>query len=309
MVPSSTGHGYFMVASDGGVFAFGDAQFEGSCPGIGGCAGTAVAVMPDHTGKGYWLVTNTGAVYAFGDAPFYGAPPQSRCPWSTPWPRRTGTATGSSTPTASSSTSATPPTWGPGRVRQLVQPGHRHLPDGRRPGLLGGLGQGRRLLLRRRALPGEHGGSRHSTATSSPASASRLGGLRPRAPRPRARERGDGRRDDRLHAAARRGRRPAQETADVADQVEHVGAGASARPGGPARSPGPGRRPQGWPGASRRAAPGPPRARCRSAAARPKCPAQGTDHPRTGRPGPARPARPAGRGRSRWGALVTMASV
>ena len=49
MVPSFTGHGYFMVASDGGVFAFGDAKFEGSCPGIGGCAGAAVAVMPDHT--------------------------------------------------------------------------------------------------------------------------------------------------------------------------------------------------------------------------------------------------------------------
>jgi hypothetical protein len=77
MVPTATGQGYFMVASDGGVFAFGDAQFEGSCPGIGGCAGAAVAVMPDRSGKGYWLVTTTGAVYAFGDASFYGAPPQS----------------------------------------------------------------------------------------------------------------------------------------------------------------------------------------------------------------------------------------
>jgi hypothetical protein len=75
MVPTLTGHGYFMVASDGGVFAFGDARFEGSCPGIGGCAGIAVAVMPDHSGKGYWLVTNVGGVYAFGDASFYGAPP------------------------------------------------------------------------------------------------------------------------------------------------------------------------------------------------------------------------------------------
>ena len=78
MVPSSTGHGYFMVASDGGVFAFGDARFAGSCPGIGGCDGAAVAVMPDSTGNGYWLVTNLGAVYAFGDADNYGeAPPQS----------------------------------------------------------------------------------------------------------------------------------------------------------------------------------------------------------------------------------------
>ncbi len=74
MVPTFTGHGYFMVASDGGVFAFGDAKFEGSCPGIGGCAGSAVAVMPDRTGNGYWLVTNVGAVYAFGDATYYGSP-------------------------------------------------------------------------------------------------------------------------------------------------------------------------------------------------------------------------------------------
>ena len=74
MVPSSTGQGYFMVASDGGVFAFGDAAFEGSCPAIGGCAGAAVAVMPDANNDGYWLVTATGHVYAFGNAPVLGAP-------------------------------------------------------------------------------------------------------------------------------------------------------------------------------------------------------------------------------------------
>ncbi len=74
MVPSSTGHGYFMVAADGGVFAFGDAFFSGSCPSIGGCAGAAVAVMPDASGNGYWLVTASGHVYAFGDAPVLGAP-------------------------------------------------------------------------------------------------------------------------------------------------------------------------------------------------------------------------------------------
>ena len=74
MVPSNDDNGYFMVASDGGVFAFGDAHFAGSCPGIGGCSGTAVAVMPDHSGNGYWLVTSTGSVYTFGDAPYFGAP-------------------------------------------------------------------------------------------------------------------------------------------------------------------------------------------------------------------------------------------
>jgi hypothetical protein len=75
MVPSSDGGGYFMVASDGGIFAFGDAHFAGSCPGIvGGCSGAAVAVMPDASGNGYWLVTQSGHVYTFGDAPYYGAP-------------------------------------------------------------------------------------------------------------------------------------------------------------------------------------------------------------------------------------------
>ena len=74
MVPSSDDRGYFMVASDGGVFAFGDARFAGSCPGIGGCSGAAVAVMPDHSGNGYWVVSSRGSVYAFGDAPYLGAP-------------------------------------------------------------------------------------------------------------------------------------------------------------------------------------------------------------------------------------------
>jgi hypothetical protein len=74
MVPSADGKGYFLVASDGGVFAFGDAQFEGSCPGIGGCSGPAVAVMPDASGKGYWVVTATGHVYSFGDASYHGGP-------------------------------------------------------------------------------------------------------------------------------------------------------------------------------------------------------------------------------------------
>ena len=74
MVPSHDQGGYLMVASDGGVFAFGDARFAGSCPGIGGCAGAAVAVMPDASGNGYWLITSTGNVYAFGDAHYFGAP-------------------------------------------------------------------------------------------------------------------------------------------------------------------------------------------------------------------------------------------
>jgi len=74
IVPSNDGGGYFMVAADGGVFAFGDATFAGSCPGIGTCPGSAVSVLPDATGRGYWLVTSVGSVYAFGDARYLGAP-------------------------------------------------------------------------------------------------------------------------------------------------------------------------------------------------------------------------------------------
>jgi hypothetical protein len=74
MVPSADGGGYFMVSSVGGVFAFGDAQFVGSCPGIGGCQGSAVAVVPDATGLGYWIAMSNGNVYSFGDAPYLGAP-------------------------------------------------------------------------------------------------------------------------------------------------------------------------------------------------------------------------------------------
>jgi hypothetical protein len=79
MVPSHDDNGYFMVAADGGIFAFGDAKFEGSCYDIGGCTqnGLAVAVMPDATGNGYWVVSDLGSVYGFGDAPYLGGPPSS----------------------------------------------------------------------------------------------------------------------------------------------------------------------------------------------------------------------------------------
>ncbi|HMD44687.1 MAG TPA: hypothetical protein VKG43_00905 [Acidimicrobiales bacterium] len=80
MVPSADGGGYFMVGSDGGVFAFGDAHYAGSCPGIGGCDAPAVAVMPDASGNGYWVVTSVGSVYAFGDAPYLGAPAPGSAP-------------------------------------------------------------------------------------------------------------------------------------------------------------------------------------------------------------------------------------
>jgi hypothetical protein len=69
IVPTADGKGYLMVAKDGGVFAFGDAHYEGSCASIGGCDAPAVAVVPDATGGGYWLLLSNCDMVAFGNAP------------------------------------------------------------------------------------------------------------------------------------------------------------------------------------------------------------------------------------------------
>jgi N-acetylmuramoyl-L-alanine amidase len=72
MAATPSGKGYWMVASDGGIFTFGDAQFYGSTgaltlnkPIVG------MASTPD--GKGYWLVASDGGIFTFGDAPFQGS--------------------------------------------------------------------------------------------------------------------------------------------------------------------------------------------------------------------------------------------
>ena len=72
--PASTpdGKGYWLVASDGGVFSFGDAQFYGSMGGktlnmpVVGMAST-----PD--GKGYWLAGQDGGIFSYGNAGFLGS--------------------------------------------------------------------------------------------------------------------------------------------------------------------------------------------------------------------------------------------
>jgi hypothetical protein len=94
LVPSHDGHGYFLVASDGGVFAFGSATFEGSCPSIGGCFSSGIAdVMTDGSGGGYWVVSYAGDVHAFGDAVNFGGPASS-VPYATVVSSGIGTPTG-----------------------------------------------------------------------------------------------------------------------------------------------------------------------------------------------------------------------
>jgi len=69
---SATQAGYLLVASDGGIFSFGAAQFRGSiaatplnAPIVG------MAATPD--GGGYWLVAADGGIFAYGDALFHGS--------------------------------------------------------------------------------------------------------------------------------------------------------------------------------------------------------------------------------------------
>jgi len=62
--------GYDMAASDGGVFSFGAAPFEGSMGGQRLDA-PVVGTAADPSG-GYWEVASDGGVFAFG-APFYGS--------------------------------------------------------------------------------------------------------------------------------------------------------------------------------------------------------------------------------------------
>ena len=64
--------GYWQVASDGGVFSFGGAQFYGSTGSIR-LNEPVVGVAATSDDRGYWLVASDGGVFAFGDAGFYGS--------------------------------------------------------------------------------------------------------------------------------------------------------------------------------------------------------------------------------------------
>ena len=70
--PAPTTPGYWLTASDGGIFAFGASGYFGSTgnivlnqPIVG------MAATPDR--RGYWLVASDGGVFAFGDAGFFGS--------------------------------------------------------------------------------------------------------------------------------------------------------------------------------------------------------------------------------------------
>jgi hypothetical protein len=73
ITPTADDRGYWEVASDGGMFSFGDAPFAGS---MGGhyLARPIVAMAPSKSGggSGYYEVASDGGIFAFG-VPFYGS--------------------------------------------------------------------------------------------------------------------------------------------------------------------------------------------------------------------------------------------
>jgi hypothetical protein len=68
----ATGKGYWMVASDGGIFAFGGSQSLGSTVNLS-LNKPVVGMTSTPDGGGYWLVASDGGVFSFGDAGFYGS--------------------------------------------------------------------------------------------------------------------------------------------------------------------------------------------------------------------------------------------
>jgi hypothetical protein len=65
MIGTPTGAGYWLAASDGGIFSFGDAQYYGSMGGKPlNAPVVGIAATPD--GKGYWEVASDGGIFSGG---------------------------------------------------------------------------------------------------------------------------------------------------------------------------------------------------------------------------------------------------
>ena len=72
IAPTASGRGYWLVASDGGIFSFGDARFWGSTGALP-LNRPIVGMAASPTGMGYWLVASDGGIFSFGDARFWGS--------------------------------------------------------------------------------------------------------------------------------------------------------------------------------------------------------------------------------------------
>ena len=71
LVPDSDGAGYWLVASDGGIFTF-DAGFYGSM-GDQRLNRPVTGMVASTTGLGYLMVAEDGGIFTFGDVEFHGS--------------------------------------------------------------------------------------------------------------------------------------------------------------------------------------------------------------------------------------------
>jgi Bacterial Ig-like domain (group 1) len=72
MAATPDGKGYWLVASDGGIFSYGDATFYGSTGAIH-LNQPVVGMAASLDGKGYWLAASDGGIFNYGDATFDGS--------------------------------------------------------------------------------------------------------------------------------------------------------------------------------------------------------------------------------------------
>ncbi|HEY2300491.1 MAG TPA: hypothetical protein VGH66_01280, partial [Acidimicrobiales bacterium] len=71
MAVPAGGGGYWIVASNGGVFPFGAAPNDGSAAGVP--LAKPIVGMAAHPGGGYWLVATDGGIFTYGGADFEGS--------------------------------------------------------------------------------------------------------------------------------------------------------------------------------------------------------------------------------------------
>ena len=60
------------MASDGGIFNFGDVAYFGSAGGMP-ISAPVVGMVRTADGQGYWMVGRDGGIFNYGDAGFYGS--------------------------------------------------------------------------------------------------------------------------------------------------------------------------------------------------------------------------------------------
>ena len=70
--PAPPNSSYWLVASDGGIFTFGNAQFFGSTGAVA-LNKPVVGMAPMSSHNGYWFVASDGGIFSYGGALFFGS--------------------------------------------------------------------------------------------------------------------------------------------------------------------------------------------------------------------------------------------